>query len=233
MSRILLIAILMAATGPALAQPDAEYAIRWSPKEGGPADLDSASGLLRVDGKASNYTIGYYEITGFAGGPAGFAPILRERLKGDKADTTWKYRGAATFPPGASDAWTCPLNKESKRKDEVDVSLLSDASVKRSFSRSCTAGVELKKALPAGLTASRKGCSSAMRRRESKDGDVTIEEWRMSNGDVLLEVSAKGRDDSQALAAFRDRFVKPLIATGIHPQDRSKTEIGTQCSASF
>ena len=232
MSKALLIAVLLIVTTPAWAQPDAEYAIRWSPKDGGPADLKRASALLGVDGKASQFTIGYFEVVGFAGGPAGFLPILRERTKGDKADTTWKYRGSDAFPPGASDAWTCPLRKESKRKDEVDVSLLSDASVRRSFSRSCTAGVELKKSLPAGLTARAKGCSSAMQRRESKDGDVTIEEWRMSNGDVLLEVSSKARDDGPALAAFRERFVKPLIAAGIRPQDRSKTEIGTQCGAS-
>ena len=215
----------------ACAKPDAEYAIRWSPKDGGPADLAKAATLLKIAGKSSAFAIRYFDVAAPADAPPGMPAILRERVGDDGPDITWKYRGPGGFPAEATDRWNCPLNdeKKKKRKDEIDVSILDAAgSVRRSYSRSCSAEGPLAKVADVSLRAVQKGCASRMQRRQSKDESLTVEQWTLANGEVVLELSSKGADSPTELKRFRE-LAGPLLAAGIKPLDRSKTEIGTQC----
>jgi hypothetical protein len=45
----------------------------------------------------------------------------------------------------------------------------------------------------------------------------------------MLEVSRNGKDTKKDLAAFKADIADPLIAAGVKPSDRSKTELGSAC----
>ena len=66
-----------------------------------------------------------------------------------------------------------------------------------------------------------------MLRRESKGVEYKVEEWRLLNGAVVLEVSWSATDNVQN----QERFIEQIAAllSRIKPLDRSKTEIGTSC----
>ena len=212
---------------------DAEYAVRWTKAAGVPGTLAAVSELLNVRGKKDGYDVRYFDALRPTDAPAGYDVILRERTKGGKAEVTWKYRRSADSSPAASApptaSWRCPLNHELKRKDETDVSVLAAGVARRSFSRSCTAKGPIGVAVTS-FAAGQKGCASRMLRRESEDESLTVEEWRLSNGEVVLEVSMKGADTPATLEAFRTQVVRKLLQAGIVPLDRSKSEIGTQCA---
>lgn len=228
--RLLVPVTLVAASVSAWSQADAEYAIRWSPTEGGLSSIQQVSSILSIEGKKSSYDIRYYEVETPQANPEGFEAILRERVKSTgESDVTFKYRGVGGFPTESEDAWSCPLRNETKRKDEVDISVLADGSVRKSYSRSCVSQVGVGRAVPATITLTQKGCSSKMARHESRDKLLTVEEWHLSNGDIVLEVSMNGRDSDDELHVFRQNVVSKLLTAGIWPIDRSKTEIGTQC----
>jgi hypothetical protein len=208
---------------------DAEFAVRWAPKVGGPADLTKVSDLLPIQGKSSWFDVRYFEVGAAKNVPEGFVAIVRERVKATKTETTWKYRGTEGFPTESEGVWKCPLRKEAKRKDEVDISFLADGTLRKAYSRSCTSKTGIREAVPAGLSPKQKGRSSKMNRRESADESLTAEEWRLSSGDVVLEVSMKGQDTPADLNRFKQVVVAKLLAAGAIPLDRSKTEIGTEC----
>lgn len=109
---------------------------------------------------------------------------------------------------------------------EADISFLPDGKVKKVYSRSCTADAPLSVAVPATLSAQPKGCMSTMVRYESTSGGLTVEEWRQEGGTLVIEVSIKGKDGKPARKAFKSEVVDVLVAAGVKPLDRSKTEIG-------
>jgi len=211
----------------AAAGPDAEYALRWKSTEGGPATLDQAAELLGVGGPPAAYSIRYFAAKA-APNAASAVPILRER-QGRKTDVTWKYRSTAGWADLPDGDW-CPLVGRTKQKDELDVTLLEGGATRQVYSRSCTAKTGLGTALPAALVGAQRGCTATMTRREAADEGITIEAWKLPGEEaVILEVSRKGADSAAALAAFRDDVADKLIAAGVRPIDRSKTELGTEC----
>ncbi|MBB4844722.1 hypothetical protein HNP55_003266 [Paucibacter oligotrophus] len=219
-------ALAMAST--AAAEPDAEYAVRWKSTEGGPATLDEAAELLKVDGPPTVYSIRYFSSNKTADATAA-GPILRERQSKKKTDVSWKYRstvGWADIPDGA---W-CPLIGKTKHKDEIDLTVLDEETVRRVYSRSCTTKASLGSALPAAMVGPQRGCTATMTRRESADETVTIESWKLAGETaIFLEVSKKGADTPAALAAFRSDILNRLRSAGVRPLERSKTELGTEC----
>lgn len=213
---------------PAWAEP-AEYAIRWVPKDGGPADIEATLlALKKDDKKLKTYQVRYFNAERPKDAPAGLKPIVRERVEGGDPQVTWKYRSQSPLPP--STELTCPLRGESAQKSEADVSVISGKlDLRTNHSWSCTASGDVGAAVPKELAAKPLGCSSEMTRRESKDGELKVERWSISNGAVVIEVSWTADLASASTSLFIKDVVQPLLATGIHPIDRTKTELGTQC----
>ena len=81
------------------AAQDAEFAVRWDPRQGGPATPQDALRELRLKASApSHFEVQYFEFTPPAGLPAGFDAILRKRLTAGEAELTFKLRGDAPLP---------------------------------------------------------------------------------------------------------------------------------------
>jgi hypothetical protein len=68
-----------------------------------------------------------------------------------------------------------------------------------------------------------------MTRSETEHTMAKIEAWHLPGGSVTLEVSRKGSDADLDLKAFQKEIAGPLLAAGIKPSDRSKTELGSAC----
>ena len=219
-------ALMCAATGAQAA--GAEYAIRWDTAKGGPADLAAAAKALDMPldtGKNQAMTVTYYTVgQAPADAPAGFEVSLRERLR-PKAETTLKYRGTAALPAGT---WTCPLPGKlaDPPKDEVDISVLQK-SEETANSRSCTVNGTVAGLDPAKFKPAKKGCTATMRR--VKFDALTIEEWKLDTGGVLIEVSANATTEPKDLAAFRARVADKLLAKGINPLAKGMSQLGTAC----
>jgi hypothetical protein len=236
MPRFKLVALLAlplaAAAWPSCAAAqDAEFAVRWDPRQGGPATPQDALHGLRLRASAPSYfEVQYFEFTAPAGLPPGFDAILRKRLTGGEAELTFKLRGDAPLPAQPTlQRWDCPLGKTKDRKDEADISFAGAGRVIKAHSRSCsiesrTADVQP----PAALQARPKGCGSTMTRLRS--GKLKIEEWKMADGGVLLEASRPGRHDDASLRAFEREVLKPLLALQVRPLERSKSAIGGDCA---
>lgn len=207
----------------------AEYSLRWTSGAGGPADPEKVLKVLGLKkGKKEKYGAQYFDTDPAVGTLPGFSVVLRERV-GDKTDVTWKYRGAAAPPQADRDTWACPLLQVDKRKDEQDISVGSDGSVRQAFSRSCTAEQRFDKAVPAALKVTRRGCKGDVTVLESKDKSVGVELWTLKPGLVYLEVSSKGEGSAAALEAFRSKVVARLLASGVKPLDRGMTDLASQC----
>ncbi len=209
---------------------DAEYAVRWDGKLGGPASAPqtlSRLGLAKTD--EDTFTVQYFDMANPQKTPIGFEPILRKRWTDKNTQVTYKYRGAIPLPAKPSLAnWSCPLPSADDRKDEVDVSFLSMDEVKKSYSRSCTLKSKVPmRAMPRALEAKARDCTSSMRRLES--GKLKIEEWSMPGGSVLIEVSRSGANTRSDLRKFQVDILAPLLQMGVTPLDRSKTELAGQC----
>lgn len=220
-----------AAPTTAPASINAEYAIRWLPKEGGPQKVDDVlKALALVVDDTDKYEIQYYNITAPASAPDGATAILRQRKKGkDKYDLRFKYRGSAPFPALPDGTWECPLKDAKKEPDQVDFSFTGAEEPKTTHSRACTVQTEKNPPpIPETLKAVPLGCVSKMIRR--KAGKTKVEEWSLPNGDILIEVS---RTEEQGTNATRDAFKKEvvdvLLDLKVKAVDRSKTEAGSSC----
>ena len=229
-----LITLLLAAAAawPAgAAVQDAEFAVRWDPRQGGPATPQQALQELRLKASAPSYfEVQYFDFTEPAGLPAGFDAILRKRLTGGEAELTFKLRGSQPLPvlPPLKQ-WVCPLGATKERKDEADVTFVEAGRTITAYSRSC--GIETRHTdiqPPAALQARPKGCGSTMTRLRS--GKLKIEEWKMADGSVLLEASRPGKHDAASMGAFEREVLKPLLALKIQPLERSKSAIGGDCA---
>jgi hypothetical protein len=229
-TRLILHALVAAAitVAPAIvaAAEDAEFAIRWDPKSGGPGSLEEVIALLDMqDPKVKAFQVEYFAIQQASKPPAGYAVIGRERIVGNETEATYKIRGPAPLAAELQ-GWVCPL-KGGQSKREVDVTWTGAASPRRSISLSCSVdGSRLSPLLPADSTATSKKCVSKMDRR--KKGDLTVEMWTLK-GKVVFEVSLKAKDTTGDLQAFRDRVVAPLLEKKARPINESKTELGSQC----
>lgn len=207
------------------APKDAEYAARWDPSAGGPAN--AAEVLSRLGLAASGAGIAceirYYDLPAPRGAPKGAAVILRRRVCDDgTAEIRLKYRTAHPV-----DAWSCPADPGFRAASQVDVGFGVDAP-SRVYAYACTIpdGVP-----PPSLHAVAKPCASRMTRISARTGDgghVKVEDWTLPGGARRLEVSQTGADDADALAAFARR-VERLRETGARFLVESKTELGSRC----
>lgn len=229
-----LLALLLAA-GAALpshaAAQDAEFAVRWDPRQGGPATPQDALRELRLKASApSHFEIQYFDFSEPAGLPADFDAILRKRLTGGQAELTFKLRGPAPLPVQPKlKQWPCPLGATQDRKDEADVTFIEAGRTLTAYSRSCSvASHDADIQPPPALQARPKGCGSTMTRLRS--GKLKIEEWKMADGSVLLEASRPGKHSDASMRAFERQVLQPLLALKVQPLQRSKSAIGGDCA---
>jgi len=219
-----LLLCLVASITPALALAsgdlsEAEYAIRWDSREGGP---ETAIDVLQWLGKSSKsperYTVRYYDLPRPPSAPESAGIILRQRAKqGGKTQIRLKYR---LEKPLTVD-WACPSD-DYEKSSELDVTWLEHGQ-KVSYSYACS----LKEASPPdALEATPKPCVAAMTRYEA-DG-FKIEEWLLPDGQRLLEISRNAEDSLSKRQSFQS-LVDQLMARGVRPADRSKTELGSDC----
>jgi hypothetical protein len=225
--------LLCAASLPAMAAPaaDAEFAVRWDPREGGPATPEAALRELKLEPDGSSrFEIEYYDFVPPPNLPPGFDPILRRRFSDGKSELTFKLRGPVPLPPQPTlKQWDCPLGQTKDRKDEVDLSFLSDGKTMTAYSRSCDLGAKGRDLQPpAALQARPRGCASTMTRLRA--GKLKIEQWQLADGTVLLEASRPGRQVTRSVQAFEREVLKPLLALQVRPLQRSKSAIGGECA---
>jgi hypothetical protein len=227
-----LLALAATAALPArAAAQDAEFAVRWDPRQGGPATPQEAlRGLGLKASPPSHFEIRYFDFTPPAGLPAGFDAILRKRLTAGQAELTFKLRGHAPLPSQPTlQQWTCPLGATRDRKDEVDITFVDAGRVLSAYSRSCNVGSnDAGLQAPAALQARPKGCGSTMTRLRS--GKLKVEQWQMADGSTLLEASRPGRHDAASMRVFEREVLKPLLALQVQPLERSKSAIGGDCA---
>jgi hypothetical protein len=211
------------------ANDDAEYAIRWSPQQGGPPSASDALKLLRLSATESDtFVIEYFDVLLPGDTPTGFAAIARQRTTKQKSEVTLKYRGPNPLPLTSTlGQWQCPLNGSAEKKEEVDISFGEANETKRMYSRSCTVKGDASTAIPKNLDAKPKGCKSGMTRLKSND--LKAEEWQLSSGAKVIEVSISGKDTQMELETFKRSVVQVLINRGVTPLDRSKSEMGSKC----
>jgi hypothetical protein len=204
---------------------DAEYAVRWDPRQGGPPTPEAALRGLKLEASApSRFEVQYFDFAAPPGLPPGHDAILRRRIGNGETEWTFKLRGSQ--PPPAAPAlrdWPCPLGATKDRKDEADVGFIGAGQVHTTYSRSCSHGQPA-----AALKARPKGCAGTMARHRA--GKLKLESWRMADGSTLLEASRPGRHDHKALQAFERQVLKPLLALGVQPLQRSKSAIGGDCA---
>jgi hypothetical protein len=221
--------LLGAATARAAA--DAEFAVRWDPRQGGPATPEDTLRELRLeaDGR-SRFDVQYFDVTPPAGLPAGFTPILRQRSSGARYELSFKVRGERPLPNEPSlKHWPCPLGATGDRKDEVDLSFVAAGRAITAYSRSCDVETEgAPVPLPAALQARPRGCRSTMTRLRS--GKLKVEQWRLADGSVLIEASRPGRHNPKSMRAFEHDVLQPLLALKVQPLQRSKSAIGGDCA---
>ena len=208
---------------------DAEFAVRWDPRQGGPATPDDAMRELRLTvDERSQAQVEYFDFTPPPGLPDGFAPILRQRISGPQHELSFKLRGSRPLPDSPSlKHWDCPLGPTDDRKDEVDVGFVAAGKTVVAYSRSCDLNTKVAAAPPPALKARPKGCASTMTRLRS--GKLKIEEWRLADGSVLIEASRPGKHNAKSTRAFEHDVLKPLLALKIQPLERSKSAIGGDC----
>ena len=211
------------------ANDDAEYAIRWNPQQGGPPSASDALKLLRLSPTESDaFVVEYFDVLLPGDTPTGFAAIARQRTTKQKSEVTLKYRGPNRLPLTSTlEQWQCSLNGSAEKKEEVDISFGQASETKRMYSRSCSVKGDAATAIPNALDAKPKGCKSSMTRLKSKD--MKAEEWQLSSGAKVIEVSLSGKDTKMELENFRRSVVDVLINRGVTPLDRSKSEMGSEC----
>jgi len=227
----LLLAAALAPQPAAAATLDAEHAVRWDPRQGGPATpQDALRELHRKAGKPQHFEVQYFDFTPPADTPAGFDPILRKRISGGEAELTFKLRGDAPLPAQPTlKQWACPLGATKDRKDEVDITLLGAGRVLTAHSRSCSIeSRDLALQPPAALQARPKGCGSTMTRLSA--GKLKVEQWQLADGTVLIEASRPGKHTPASLQAFEREVLKPLLALKVQPLQRSKSALGGECT---
>lgn len=223
-------AALLAATPARADALDAEYAVRWDPRQGGPATPEEALRALHLHAdEQRRFEVQYFDFTPPAGLPSGFTPILRQRSSGDRHELSFKLRGERPLPEAPSlKQWPCPLGATDDRKDEVDLSFVAPGRALTAWSRSCDLNAKgAAVPLPAALQARPRGCASTMTRLRS--GKLKVEQWQLADGSVLIEASRPGRHNTKAARAFEHDVVKPLLALQIQPLQRSKSAIGGDC----
>ena len=212
-----------ASPGPAPApEPkNAEYAVRWDPARGGPANAAETLAFLGARDVAPDpYEIQYYDLSAPQGAPPGAAVILRRRTAADgSAEIRLKYRSSSPLS-----SWACP-DPSFQSKAQVDVGFGPDAP-SRVDSYSCDLSAPKP---PESLGAVPKKCMSHMTRHDAtKTVGYKVELWTLPDGSQRLEVSRTAENSVDELARFT-HLVETLVARGARPVAESKTELGSRC----
>jgi len=161
----------------------------------------------------------------------------------------YKMRGAGEFPESKEDdRWDgCPLKgkpKDIEAKHEVDISWVvsvpasddkgpqsaaaNGLALKRAYSVSCSIDASQKSVLPEELSPTQVGCVPHVVRLKDDD-NVRVEQWVLSNGKTLFEVSWAGKDRPEDLEWFHEKVMKPLLSRSIAPMGESKTIVASSC----
>jgi hypothetical protein len=198
---------------PATAPLPAEFSLRWSPTDGGPA---SAAAVLRAlslpAGAPRRFRVEYLDLPAPADAPPGFSVILRERVRGSRHELTYKLRG-----DHAVDGARCPLPSGHDTKTEIDFWFGAARDPQRAWSFSCS--LQSTTPIPSVLGARSKDCIATMERFEGRTpgGKVQVEAWVTRSGATMFEVSRSGRDTPDDVAAFRRDIVDAMLALGAKP----------------
>jgi hypothetical protein len=227
----LALAAALVSTPAHAAAMDAEFALRWDPKQGGPATPQDALRELRLKaGKPRQFEVQYFEFAPPADVPSGFEPILRKRVSDGEVELSFKLRGDKALPAQPSlKRWACPLGSTRDRKDEADVTWIGPGRTLTAYSRSCNVeSRDLGLLPPHALQARPKGCGSTMTRLVS--GKLKLEQWQLADGTTLLEASRPGQHTEASMRAFEHEVLKPLLALKVQPLQRSKSAIGGECA---
>lgn len=230
--RLMVAMLLAAGTASTFAGP-AEYAFRWDPAQGGPTSAAAVVVALKLQpGKSKKYVVRYFDVLQPTAVPFDYKVVGRERgAPGERPDATYKVRGPEPIPEELL-AWKCPLTSLSKSKAEVDVGFVGVSQLRRAFSVSCTVDkAALQRVLPAGYSATAKGCSSEMERTKVRSLNVAlkVEQWSLPKGGVVIEVSMEGSDSDVDLERFRTQVAEPLMNGKAIPLEGSKSELGSEC----
>jgi len=207
----------------ATAEPAAaEYVIRWNARDGGPASINDALGILKSRAtRDRKFNVDYYDLPPTRSAPPGYSVILRRRVEdGVAAEFTWKLRGDAALAD-----WTCALRNAKESKAEVDVAFQAGDKIARSFSYSCTS--DGPDAAVAELSATPKGCTAIVTRRVA--GPLKLEEWHFPGDVVIIDVAMSGANNPGAQELFRTRIAQPLFAAGVVALPESKADLGSHC----
>jgi len=226
MLRAIGVVLLVASTARARAE-GAEFAVRWDPSAGGPANVEAVANALgsKASGGAVQ-TVRYFKVISSSNVMPGWEPILRERLSDEGAEVTWKMR--ADRPVSAA-LRVCPLVGRFEEKPEIDITIPDAEGGRRiSYSWSCSVEGTIDTALPPAMRAQQQGCASTMTRRKARGG-IKIEHWSLDSGMVFLEVSWFGKFAKKDHAWFTGHVVRPLLDAGMKPLSDSKTELATRC----
>jgi len=200
----------------------AEYAIRWNARDGGPATINDALGILKSRAtRVRQFRNEYYDLPPAKSTPPGFSAILRRHVEeGAKAELAWKLRGDRALAE-----WTCPLPDARQSKAEVDVTFVGADATSRTISYSCTS--EATDAAVSALSARILGCPTTVFRRDA--GKLKLEEWHLPGDVVVIEVSMTTENSPATMEIFRTGIVTPLLAAGVVPLKESKTDLGSRC----
>lgn len=105
---------------------------------------------------------------------------------------------------------------------------MSAATAKRTYSRSCTSDLRIKKAVPPEISFTKRGCKGDVALVESSDGSIRVEKWKLKSGSYFLEVSWKGDVSTSAQEASYAILAK-LKARGVQPLDKGMTDLASNC----
>ena len=199
----------------------AEYAVRWDPSQGGPANVRELLDFLGAsEGGGHAYEVRYFDLPRPEGAPAGATPILRLRIAdGGDAEVRLKYR----MEQPLEGRWGCPAGARSRRAKRSTSPL-------RRARRPCGCTRTAARSTPERLRRSSGRRPSPARRAwcGTRTADDKIEEWTLPGGALRLEVSRTTSGSPKHETKFR-KLVDRLRARGVKPLDESKTELGSRC----
>jgi hypothetical protein len=114
---LLLSAVLVPAAALSGDEPGhAEYAVRWDPSQGGPANVRELLDFLGASGGGGHaYEVRYFDLPRPEGAPAGATPILRLRIADDgEAEVRLKYRTERPL----EGRWSCRPEPSFEKSEE-------------------------------------------------------------------------------------------------------------------
>ncbi|WP_428380949.1 hypothetical protein [Nevskia ramosa] len=221
-------------------EPDkeAEYAIRWFPSKGGPANATAVAKLFAIAASKDEdkLVVRYYVVKPQAGAPVGATAILRSRDKANnkKFQLMFKYRASTPFDDKSK---LCPLKAGNAGEDltdkgEWDVSWVASDRMESAYSYSCSLKSDHPIAIQPAFEARPRSPVIPMRRvRYELDGEeISVEEWSLPDGRFAIEVSRMGKRTHASLKDFVHTVSEPIVGAGALLIPESMTKLATRSS---